>query len=114
MDCQAGKRHYEVVSPPMVFYPYNGPPEEDACWGFYLAKNAKDAIRQAVADPAFSEWVNEQRADNQPPFKGLKASRTLCEHDVCWGCGAADNPICPECQNSLDEWEKLTVATWES
>lgn len=107
MDCQTGKRHYEVVSPSMVFHPSYGLSDSLVCWGFYLAKNAKDAIRQAVADPAFSEWVNEQRADNQPPFRGLKASLTLCEHGVCWECEP-----CSQCR-AEDDWKEFFLEAWK-
>lgn len=91
-------RHYEVVSPEMTSYPCMAPPETFRCGGVYLARNAKDAIRQAVADPEFKEWVDEQRANREPPFKGLKAKRALCEHGACWGCATGDETTnCPTC-----------------
>ena len=96
-------RHYQVISPSMWYYEWNAPSDDFQCWGYYLAKNAKDAIRQAVADKeAFGEWVNEQRASGQPPFKGLKASLCLCPHGVCWGCIDSDGRTnCPECEKAF-------------
>ena len=103
-SCAESKRHYQVVSPEMRYYPYNGPPEPFVCFGFYLAENAKDAIRQAVADEAFIEWVTDARADRVPPFKGLKASLARCEHGVCWGCENGDEMTsCGLCREAWDE-----------
>ena len=92
-------RHYEVISPEMCEYSFYEPIEPYRCWGIYLAKDTKDAIRQAVKDPEFRYWVKEQRADGQPPFKGLKAKRTICEHGICWGCGSENDPseTCSAC-----------------
>lgn len=78
------------------------PPNAYAYWGVFLARNAKDAIWQAAADEAFSEWAQEQRRDGSPPFKGLKASLCLCEHGVCWGCAGDD-----ECSNCAERQEAL-------
>ncbi len=112
----AAQRHYEVISPEMTHYEYMGPPELFRCWGVYLAKNAKDAIRQAVADPEFREWVVEQRASREPPFKGLKAFRTLCDHGVCWGCvpDLDETSNCPECREqwAAEDEQALTAALY--
>ncbi len=107
--CEDGERHYQVLSPEMCSYPMYEPAEPFRCWGIYLAKNAKDAIRQAVADEAFREWVQEARGDHVPPFKGLKATRTLCEHGRCWACECDDDdvPTCPECTAAWAERDAL-------
>lgn len=109
-------KHYQVISPVITIYsfdPYE-PPDKYQCWNYYLAKNAKDAIRQAVADEAFREWVEEQRTSNEPPFKSLKASLCLCEHGVCWACNNADERTnCEECEKAMQAeddaifWEEM-------
>ena len=104
--CATGfsQRHYEVLSPEMVYYSQSYPPEPPdifRCWGIFLAKNAKDAIRQAVASEEFREWVGEARGDHVPPFKGLRATRCLCEHGVCWACSGSDERTsCQQCEEA--------------
>ncbi len=95
-------KHYQVLSPVMEpAYSSYKPLESFCCFGLYLAKNAKDAIRQAVKDPEFSEWVKEARGDGHPPFKGLKAELALCSHGKCWGC---EEDVCTECEQEGDDW----------
>ena len=84
----------------MCDYPMYGPPEPFLCWGLYLARNKRDAIKQAVADPAFDEWVREARGDRVPPFKGLKATLAICPHGCCWGCDHG----CAECDREGENW----------
>lgn len=104
--CATGssQRHYEVVSPEITSYSQYSPEPPDIfrCWGIFLAKDAKDAIRQAVASEEFREWVDEARGDHVPPFKGLRATRCLCEHGVCWGCKDSDERTsCQQCEEAL-------------
>lgn len=54
---------------------------------------------QAVKDEGFRDWVQEQRAGGEPPFRGLSATLALCEHGVCWGCGEP----CQACASDDDE-----------
>lgn len=105
----SGLRHYEVVSPTITDYHWGvlEPPEDYVCWGCYLAKNAKDAIRQSVAGDDFSPWVQEQRGDGSPPFKGLKASPAVCEHGVCWGCEGITRPKC-EPEEEVEAWFEVS------
>jgi len=111
--CGKNGRHYEVISPEMVEYHQSWdppePPDYYRCWGLYLAPNAKAAKAMAVKDPEFREWVTEARVDGVPPFKGLEARRTLCEHGVCWGCGdqGEDSFGCPECDKAAEIWDVL-------
>jgi len=107
-------RHYEVVSPEVPDYrhSWNEPPEPSRCGGIFLAENARSAIRQAVADEAFLDWVSMARGDGVPPFKGLKATRTLCEHGVCWGCAGDDEATnCPACQEAWDREDEESGLT---
>ena len=102
LRCGVNARHYEVISPEMYSGPQGyEPPEWWRCWGFYLAKNRKDARRQAVKDPEFREWVNEQRASNMPPFKGLEVKPFTCLHGACLGCGDEDGPDCGACRYEM-------------
>lgn len=104
--CEDGKRHYEVISPEMVAYYSMEPPEPFRCWGIYLAANAAQAKVEAVKDKEFYEWVRDARGDGVPPFKGLTAKRTLCEHGHCWGCDE-----CPTCAaEDYQEWLKEVAA----
>ena len=99
-------RHYEVVSPEMCDYSMYEPSEPFLCWGLYLARNKRDAIKQAVADPAFDEWVREARGDRVPPFKGLKATLAICSHGCCWGCAVVSVLGCVTCCSVMgsDPW----------
>lgn len=109
-------RHYEVISPEMVEYHQSWdppePPDHYRCWGLYLAKNKRDAIKQAAKDEAFRDWVTEARGDRVPPFKGLVANLTLCEHGICWACGQDEEglPTCPECLAALSESERKSLS----
>jgi len=111
--CVAGgsQRHYEVVSPVMRHYPaWELEPAEDfQCWGLFLAPNKRNAIVQAVADEDFRLWVEERRANNEPPFKGLVASLSLCEHGVCWGCNTdgTERTNCPECEEAYQAEDEV-------
>lgn len=90
--------HYTVTSPTMIHYSSSGyePPEPYTCWGAYLATNADHAKSQAIKDKVFKPHVDEMRADNSPPFKDLKAQRSICSHDYCWGCGG-------ECETCIND-----------
>lgn len=95
------QRHYEVVSPTMQTSGSTyEPPEDFVCGGCYLAPNARAAKVMAVADPAFREWVDEQRANREPPFKGLVAKLYVCDHGVCLGC---DDWACEQCEELAAE-----------
>lgn len=105
--CTPEGRHYEVVSPEMA-RSYGGwfdPPEPFCCWGMFLAPTAKAAVARAVRSPEFSEWVREQRGSNEPPFKGLRATPTLCEHGACWGCDR--HPDAPGCRACAEAGAKI-------
>jgi hypothetical protein len=108
-------RHYEVLSPEMTHYRWSDfePPEVYQHWGVFLAKNAKDAIRQAVAAEEFQEWVQEARGDNVPPFKGLTTRRCLCEHGVCWACGSEEQVFCGACEKAFQAEDDGWMCTSE-
>lgn len=82
------------------------PPEYYQAYVEVLTKDARSAIVQAVKTDEFSEWVLEARGDGMPPFKGLKAWRTLCQHGVCWAC-LSDDALCSQCELAFNEMESL-------
>ena len=105
-ECRDGMRHYEVISEEICFRGWGGyePPEYGRCWGFYLARNKREARKLAVKDPEFKEWVEEMRGSHMPPFKGLEVKPFVCEHGSCVGCWPDGDPTCSECAAEQESW----------
>lgn len=103
--CQDNLAHYTVTGPEMIDYEYidgvsMGIPHPYTPWTELLAPNSRAAIKAAIHEPEFKEWVQEARADGVNPFKGLKAERFLCSHGTCLGC----LEVCAECEIELKAW----------
>jgi hypothetical protein len=102
----ARRFHYEVFSEVMTSFSYGEPPEPSVAWGMYFVHNAAEAKKLAVQDKDFSEWVTMQRGDGVPPFKGLTARLTRCEHGSCWGCNSdEDSSGCEECDREIEAYQ---------
>lgn len=79
------------------------PPEPWQAWAIVEADTKREAMIVACRLPEFREWVDEQRGDGVPPYKGLKVERCICEHGVCWGC----EDYCDTCvaeHDALEGW----------
>lgn len=103
MTCAEGKTHYSVTSPEMSSgYSGYGPPEYGCDWALVLASNKREArlfaVKGAIEDGDFQEWVSYARADGINPFSGVKVEPSVCEHGVCWGCEQS----CISCRRADD------------
>jgi hypothetical protein len=97
--------HYWVSSPlcseivPILDYG-EGPTEDFHYVALVEAPTKRAAIIAAVKHPDMSDWVEECRSNNVPPFKGLKAESAKCEHGVCH-CEKCKGE-CPHCEAELE------------
>lgn len=96
------KRHYEVMGErEYVDGGYYTPPEPYYPYVVVLAENKRDALVQAARSPEFRDHVRDNRADNAPPFKGMKVTLAVCEHDHCWACSE-----CLTCRAECEDEER--------
>lgn len=101
LGCLLPEGHHYYVTTPLRWVvaprPYGDSPDpgEEGCdYVEVVARNRQDARVVACRTKDFSDWVNEARGDNKPPFAGLTVEEMLCEHGRCWGCIEE----CTECE----------------
>ncbi len=92
-------RHYEVISGEYCSW-YGSdlePPEYEHDWGVFLARNAREAKKQAIRSKDFHHFVQDARGNGVNPFTGMIARPSVCSHGICWGCEGPDYEGCPAC-----------------
>jgi hypothetical protein len=95
-------RHYTVTSPSFTEHYSFEPPETVLCYAEVFASSKRDAMKQAIKQPYFSEWVKYARSNCVVPFKGLIVELAICRHGQCWIC--VDH--CDSCEEVYAQYHK--------